>query len=323
MLASLHRVLPCLAALCVCFAQVPPGDQVLWKDPGAVESLDLAHGPGGLDHAPAPPFKFIQEDFSGTHPKVKVRDARGRIWAVKFGNEIHSEPFASRIAWAAGYFIEPMYFIAGGTIQGARKLKRAASYIQPNGHFRDARFQLRDPEYKFMDHNNWSWSYNPFQGTRELNGLKIVIALTSNWDNKDARDEDGGPNTAIFEHKGQHPRYIYTVTDWGGSMGHWGNITRRSNWNCPDFASDTNDFIRNSSGGHIGWGYRGKHSDFLKDVTLTDIEWILRYLGRIQPSQFESALIATGATPSEADCFTGSLRRRIDRLRELVSSSRP
>jgi hypothetical protein len=324
MFERMNRAALFLAVAAACLAAVAPEDQILWKDPGDVQHLDLAAGPGGKAGKPSPPFTFIKEDMSGTHPRVQVRDAHGRTWSVKFGNEVHSEPFASRIAWATGYFVEPMYYVARGTIRGVHGLKRAASSIEKNGTFREARFQFRDPAYKFMEENNWSWSYNPFHGTRELNGLKIIIALTSNWDNKDARDEDGGPNTGILERKnGEHPRYIYIFSDWGGSMGNWGNVIRRSNWSCADFASDTPEFVSLESGSKIHWGYHGKHTDFLNDVTINDVEWIYRYLGRIQDSQIQSALIESGATPTETDCFSGTLRRRIKMLRQLITSSHP
>jgi len=27
----------------------------------------------------------------------------------------------------------------------------------------------------------WDWSKNPFKGTRELNGLKVMMVLLNNW----------------------------------------------------------------------------------------------------------------------------------------------
>ena len=31
----------------------------------------------------------------------------------------------------------------------------------------------------------WSWHHNPFVGTREFNGLRVMMALLNNWDLKD------------------------------------------------------------------------------------------------------------------------------------------
>jgi hypothetical protein len=58
----------------------------IWRDPGAIETLDLVHGPGGADHAPAAPFTFLEEPATGSQPCLSVRDARGRRWRIKWGH---------------------------------------------------------------------------------------------------------------------------------------------------------------------------------------------------------------------------------------------
>ena len=50
---------------------------VLWRDPGPVESLDLAGGPGGLAKAPKGPFTFVEEEERHS-AKVIVKDATVR-----------------------------------------------------------------------------------------------------------------------------------------------------------------------------------------------------------------------------------------------------
>ena len=77
---------------------------VIWKDPGAMSSRNLYYGPGAASLAPAPPFRFIEEDTSATTPKFKVKDARNVEWSVKLGIESQSETVATRLVWAAGYF---------------------------------------------------------------------------------------------------------------------------------------------------------------------------------------------------------------------------
>ena len=51
-----------------------------------------------------------------------------------------------------------------------------------------------------FEEHSWAWNDNPFVGTRELHGLKMLVMLLSNWDTKDRRDVARGSNTAIFEH---------------------------------------------------------------------------------------------------------------------------
>jgi hypothetical protein len=299
-------------------------NEVLWRDPGRVERLDFIAGPGGRASVPRPPFRFVREDTSGTSAKVFVRDARGRTWNVKFGSEVKGEAFAARIAWATGYYAQPVHYVRSGRLQGVRDLsRRASTHISSDGRFTDARFQLRDSRLKFMEENDWSWSYNPFFGTRELAGLKMIIMLTSNWDNKDARDIDRGSNTAIFERPGQRPRYLYAFTDWGQTMGRWGGPGLRSSWSCGGYSADTPGFVRGVDNGRVRFGYSGQHTgEFAGDIRVSDVQWFMRYLGRVRDSQIGSGLVASGATRQEADCFTREMRKRINMLRSVVPERR-
>ena len=176
---------------------------LIWRDPGAIEALDLAHGPGGAAiGARAAVPRSSKSTLTGSQPCVSVADARGRLWRVKWGDEVRAENFAVRLVWACGYFAEVTHFVASGRIEGAHDLQRAASCIGEDCTFSEARFELDDPAVrKFFEEHSWAWNDNPFVGTRELNGLKIVVMLLSNWDTKDRRDVARGSNTAIFEHR--------------------------------------------------------------------------------------------------------------------------
>lgn len=296
---------------------------VLWRDPGRVEALDFAHGVGGVADAPRPPFRFVEEDLTGSNPKLKVRDRRGAEWSVKWSEEAKPEVFASRLAWACGYIAQPEYFVANGRIQGVKHLTRAASAVQPDGSFRNARFQLRTKWPKFLKHDNWAWNYNPFVGTRELNGLKVLMMLTSNWDNKDARDIDRDSNLAIFE-VSKHPReYLYFVADWGASMGKWGHVYNRSKWDCKGYTEQTPSLVKGVQNGMVDWGYVGQHTeDAVKGISAGDVAWLMRYLGRVTDAQLRAGLRASGATSEETECFTRAVRARIDELRRVATHQR-
>src|SRR5437773_618966 len=67
------------------------GTPMIWRDPGDVAELDFEGGPGGRAQAPKPPYTFIDENLSGTNPKIDVRDADDVKWSVKFGDEVHAE----------------------------------------------------------------------------------------------------------------------------------------------------------------------------------------------------------------------------------------
>lgn len=294
--------------------------EVLWEDPGNVAALDFASGPGGPNGAPAPPFTFLKDDPSGSSPKLLVTDARNRQWSVKFGPEVKAEVFSSRVAWAAGYFVEPEYYIREGKVEKLGALGRAKSFFQPDGSFRDARFQLRDPHMKFLDGHSWGWDYNPFVGTPQLNGLKVVMMLVSNWDNKDARDQDEGTNTVQFEQTTSgNTRVVYAIVDWGASMGSWGNYFHRSNWRCDQFTAQSAQFIKSVRGDRIEWGYRGRHNDdFLRTIRVADVRWVMGTVGRVTDQQFRAGLLASGAITEEANCFTKALRDRIEQLRRVA-----
>src|SRR4051794_9018158 len=122
----------------------------IWRDPGDVAALDLTHGPGGSAGVPAPPFAFVEEHATGSQPCVSVEDARGRRWRVKWGNEVRSENFAVRLVWACGYYAETTYYVASGTIAGVPRdgLQRARTCIAEDCSFREARFELDDPDVR-------------------------------------------------------------------------------------------------------------------------------------------------------------------------------
>jgi hypothetical protein len=71
---------------------------LIWRDPGPVHQLDFRSGPGGVDGAPGPPFRFFEEH------------------------------------------------------------------------------QLDDPGVrKMFEEHSWAWDDNPFVGSPQLNGLKVVV----------------------------------------------------------------------------------------------------------------------------------------------------
>jgi hypothetical protein len=145
----------------------------------------------------------------------------------------------------------------------------ARQCISTDGSFRDARFELDEPHVvKHFDEHSWAWNDNPFVGTRELNGLKIVMMLLSNWDNKDVRDVARGSNTAINDQ---------FILGTNGDSVQWGYKGQRT-------------------------------ADAVADVIRSDVQWIYKYLGGITDEQLAAGLRASGATETEIADFTASLR---------------
>ena len=298
---------------------------MLWRDPGPSDQLDLGAGPGGRDGIPLPPFAFIEEHTTGSQPCLSVRDARGRVWRAKWGAEVHTETFCTRLAWAAGYFVETTYFVAAGQIDGAADLKRAKACLDETGRFRDARFELDEADVvKHFDAHGWAWHDNPFVGSRELNGLKILVMLLSNWDNKDVRDVARGSNTAIFEHRvGKHRREArYLIIDWGAALGAWGsNILSRGRWNSEAFASQSEQLITGVDGTRVTWGYAGQRTaDAVENISVGDVRWLYERIGGLTDQQLADALRASGATAEEVVAFTMAILERIQKLRSVAQA---
>ena len=291
----------------------------IWRVPRP-DALDPVHGPGGHEGAPVPPFDFLEEHTSGSQPCVSVRDGRGRRWRIKWGDEVRSETFAVRLAWACGYFSEVTYFLPSGTIRGAGALGRARPCIDAaSGAFCDARFELDDPAVKkLFEEHSWAWDDNPFVGTRELSGLKIVVMLLSNWDTKDRRDVARGSNTAIFEHRlspwRREARYL--LTDWGGSMGRWGaNIATRGRWDVAGFEEQTRQFVTGTSDGWVQFGYTGQRTaDIARNISIEHARWFYQYARRLDVQYLTRALQVSGATDEEASRFARAIEERIRQL---------
>lgn len=293
---------------------------VLWKQPANITIDDWTWGPGGQARAPKAPFEFVEEDFNGTNPKVKVRDAKGDRWIVKFGGEDHSDVFASRMLFAMGYVAQPSYYVASGVVSGLHDLRRAKPFFNKNGEFSYARFKLHEgKKVAKVEGLEWSWTDNPFVGTHELNGLKILLMLMSNWDAKDSRD-GAGSNTAVYSKPGpQGEQLYYAFDDWGATLGKWGGFFSRDKWNAAGFSRQTPRFTQGTDGQTIRWGYRGKHGkDVTSGIDTADVRWLLTNLSRVTDAELRAGLQASGATPSDTDAYARSIRDRIAQLQRLA-----
>jgi hypothetical protein len=278
----------------------------LWKDPGPVETLDLANGPAPAETAPKPPFTFVSEELRGVNPKIVVSDSKGTKWMVKFGEEAKAETFVSRLAWAAGFPVRPNYYLASGQISGADSLSRAGAFVK-NGTFQGARFQMFDNEkFREVDGGKLDISQK-HDDTLHLNALKLLSLLTANWDVKTA-------NTAVFEVGGQQ---YATISDWGASMGDPGSSSlNQRKWDCPAFSKNSGTLIEGVENGFVVFNYQqyaGRGIDALtQGIRVEDLKWFSDRLGKLSDAQIRAALTASGASAEEASCFVGALRKRLN-----------
>jgi hypothetical protein len=295
----------------------------IWHEVRSAEANDLRFGPGGEAHLPAPPFEFVEELLSGSHPSVSVRDANNRVWRVKWGAEAKPETFCVRFAAACGYFAEVTHYVASGRIEGVTTLTRARGSLGEDGTFSGARFELEDPAvHMLFDEHSWAWNDNPFVGTKQLDGLKIVAMLLSNWDTKDRRDVARGSNTAIFEYRvsrfGSEARYL--IIDWGGSMGKWGTtVISRDRWDVDGFEAQTPGFVSGVHDDVVDFGYQGQRTaEIARGIPVNHVRWFHKRARRITEPALREGLRISGATEDESIRFARALMTRIQALHEAV-----
>ena len=284
---------------------------ILWQEPADIESRDLFYGPGGRDAAPDPSdkFTFVRRSSSGTSEKIIVDDGKGRSWTVKFGAEARPETAASRIVWAVGYHVDQDYFV-----------KR--THIEGRGGFDvwDVRFERRDDGFKEI--GLWLWNSSPFNGTRELEGLKVLMALLNNWDLKDVNNKIVQPNKSSG---GDRSERVFYVADLGATLGSTGSFFHKlpffgsapaGSKGIPDSYS-RQVFIDSVSGGRVHFHYEGKNPKVLEGITVENARWMGNLLGRLSDKQLSDAFRAGGFSDNETATYVHAARGRIDQLKAL------
>lgn len=303
---------------------------VLWRRPTDIASRNLFYGPGGKEHQPHGPFTFLKEDLAGSNPKFDVQDSDGVTWKVKLGEEARPETVASRLVWAVGYSTNEDYFLAtfrAGDMPA--HLHRGQNLVAPDGSIRNARLKR-----KLNGEQNiavWRWRRNPFTGTRELNGLRVVMALINNWDLKDE-------NNAVYEEKSiegpRAPEQFYEVSDLGASFGTTGRswTRRRSKENLRSYSHSS--FITKITPAYADFNVPTRPAfihlfelpEFVSRLRLRwigrhipreDARWIGQLLACLSPSQVRAAFRAGGYSAQEVEAFTKVVQLRIAELSEL------
>jgi hypothetical protein len=309
---------------------------IIWQNPGNIAQRDLTYGPGSPELAPQPPFVFIEEDKGGESPKFKVRDAGNTLWTVKLGPEAQTETVASRLLWAVGYFAEEAYYLHRAEIQNLPRLSRGREHVEAGRFVNRVRFEPRRDYIKRGD--TWKWLKNPFVGTREFEGLKVLMVLINNYDTSPANNRIFRVTDPATGMTSEH----YAVADLGASFGSVGGLGgHRSKNNLYDFRRSR--FIKRARDGIVqfdydttpkGLGYltfvfspgywrsQADKEKAMKGVRLDHARWIGGLLSQITDRQFDDAFAAAGYTPTLAAGFTGILRSRIRQL-NTVTSVRP
>lgn len=299
---------------------------VLWHDPGRIASLDLYYGQGGKDGMPVAPFTFESEDHNGTNPKFDVRDGNGKKWRVKLGVEARPEVVASRLLWATGYFVNDDYVLESAYVSNLH-LQRGDSMAK-HGHIEDARFARKPTGQKKI--GIWKWKENPFSGTREFNGLRVMMAVMNNWDLKD-------DNNAVFADK-KTGSDIFLTSDIGATFGTNGLswTVARSKGNIGTFKSSK--FIERATDTEVDFGTPKPPTAFLietagleakqfamrkgldwigKNIPREDARWIGSLLSQLSHQQLIDAFRAGQFPADQIDAYVDIVESRIHELAAL------
>jgi len=295
----------------------------LWRDRGNIGSLDLIYGAGGKEHQPGGTFTFVQEDTDGTQPKFEIVDQQGVRWKAKLGVESKSETAATRLVWAAGYFTDEDYYLPELRVEKMPKLGRGREFVSANGVVHGVRVERSVDGQKKS--GNWSWSKHPLAGTRELNGLRIMMALMNNWDLKST-------NNSIYEVPGEAP--YYAVSDLGATFGKTGGAgagrtkSRLDHYSSSKFIEETEldevDLTMKSRPifllaivdpyHYLKLAGRAKVG---KDIPRIHAKWLGQLLGQLSAEQIRDCFRAAGYSPQEVEGFAKVVQGRIAELNQL------
>jgi len=289
---------------------VAPADApaVLWQQPSDISSRDLFLGPGGDAMKPdLSNITFVKDDQTGYSVRYYVRDGAGRKWVVKVGNEAQPETAAVRLVWAVGYVTEINYLAPCVHIKGATKPRKSVDRCEGDG-FANARFEARPDNVKRLD--IWEWKKNPFVGTKELNGLAVLMALLNNWDLKNENNK-----ILLVKNEDGTTEQRYVISDLGATFGKTGGALAHSR-NEPEKYVKTK-FIERVNGRRVEFAFNGKQGDLLDHVTVEQARWIGSLLSQLSDQQIQDAFRAANFEPEEIQMLTQAVRARIDQLAKL------
>ena len=293
----------------------------LWHQPNDIGTLNLFYGPEGRAGQPRGPFRFVEEDRDGGSPKFVVKDGRGVRWKVKLGKEAKPETAATRLLSAVGYYADATYYLPQLRVVGLPKLSRGQNYVSANGIVHGARLERIEKGIKKID--DWSWFDNPFVGTKEFNGLRVMMALMNSWDLKKS-------NNAIYNLRGREQRYA--VKDLGATFGKTGGDGSRSKGDLEDYLES--EFIDEITATSVNLVLRSRPpilyavavpyyikrtrmEKVADDIPRAHARWIGQWLARLSDKQIRDAFLGAGYEAQEANAYAGKVRERIRRLNSL------
>jgi hypothetical protein len=269
---------------------------ILWE-PVDIAGRDLYVGPGTLTPK-LEGMEYLGKQPGGNNIKYRLKDGNGVEWVAKIADESRAEVAATRLMWAIGYHTE--------IDQIVERLN-----IEKVGNYRNARFEARSPEVKRGE--RWAWADNPFKGTKEFEGLKLMMALINNWDLKDE-------NNVILNKDG---RQYYIISDLGSSFGRLATTSDsrsgRSVGKAEHFADEV--FIKGVEGDTLMLNYRGKADHLMQGIKVTDARWLADLLVQLSDKQISDAFRAANYSDEDVALYTATVKARIAALDAATRSA--
>ncbi|MEO5859264.1 MAG: hypothetical protein ABIR33_09980 [Pyrinomonadaceae bacterium] len=287
-----------LAVASVGYAQ----KNVMWE-PVNISSMDLFKGPGGDAMRPdLSKIEFIKEEKGGHNKKFRIKDGSGKVWVAKLGREAKPETAAVRLLYGIGYKTEINYLVPSITIPG-------------KGTFRDVRLEARPDNVERLE--EWKWKSNPFVGSKELQGLKMMMVFMTNWDVLDLQNK-------VIEVDGEHQ---YIVSDLGSTFGRLGNnnfpIIYRFGRKVgnPQAYAKTKFIRRVERDGDVILSYKGKSRGVFKGITVEDARWLSTLMSKLSDKQIGDAFRAANYSDADVNSYVAAIKHKIAELQDAASSN--
>ena len=280
----------------------PLTNPVLWQAVDG-QNLDLYNGPGGAAMQPdVSRVEFVKEETQGHNKKYRIKDAKGRVWVAKLGREAQPETSAVRLLYGLGYKTEINYLVPKLSIPG-------------KGTFDNVRLEARPENVERLD--EWKWKENPFVGTNELQGLKIMMVFLTNWDLLDLQNKVlRVDNNGTVEHQ-------FVISDLGATFGKVGNN------NLPFFfrlGRKTNDpatwyeagFVKGVEGGMIDFAFKGKGRNLMDDISVAHGRWLADRLAQLSDQQLTDAFRAANYSAEDVKVLKDGFKARLAELDKVT-----
>ena len=275
------------------------------RKPDELTPNRIASGPCTMP-PPQPPYKIKRVKRCGGECLGFIgTDALNRTYLVKLDHPDHPELgstasiVGSRILWALGYNVPPVFLI---TVEGTG----------------DERFDgRRATAALFLDNVKGHFHFDWFRHRRELRGLRLVAA----WINDTDRI---GSNTLVVERDG---RATYYLIDFNSCLGSWQGVPKenwrgyRHAWNLLPLPPYPPTPLQSNAIGRLAkdynpltWRPQAPNNAF-NHMTGEDAAWMLKKIRQLDRPRIE-AIVATAelSDPENASSLVEILMSRRGRI---------